>query len=200
MPEPSFSVLQNEDGTVTTTAVHAVGALNWAALIQAIIAAAPSILAILQAFASGATPPPPAPFCTRKNIRENPGPTMPVWPKYLCYTASAIVVFSAMSERDILEWTGVVIAAGATMFAWGLGRYHDFRKQRRDEDRQDRSDLLEDIRAHTRLLCEIESRQDRLTKALASITIEIEKQGDHLARERNHGRNYNEPGATPQTD
>ena len=64
MSVPFVSSCPNEDGTVTTSVTHevgAVGALNIAALIQAIIAAAPSILAIIQAFTSGTNPPPPAP-------------------------------------------------------------------------------------------------------------------------------------------
>ena len=125
---------------------------------------------------------------------------MPCWPKYLCYSASLVAFIGAMSERDLLEWTGVVIAAGATMFAWGLGRYHDFRKQRRDEDRQDRSDLLEDIRAHTRLLCEIEARQDRLTKSLADITIGIENLGDKLRNRHERTGANDEPGSIHETD
>ena len=60
MPAPTLTIAQNEDGSITSTATHEVGSPNWAALLQAIIAALPSLLAIVSAF-TGQTPVPVPP-------------------------------------------------------------------------------------------------------------------------------------------
>lgn len=97
------------------------------------------------------------------------------WVHGLCYSATVGTFFAAaFSERDLLEWTGVAIAAGASIFAWGLGRYHDFRKQKRAEDHNDRLSMIEDVRAHTRILCEMEKRQFALQKAFDQLTLDVE--------------------------
>jgi len=103
---------------------------------------------------------------------------------WVCYSASVGTLIAAISERDILEWTGVLIAAGASIFAFGLGRYHDFRKTQREEDHQDRLNMLEDVRVHTRILCEMETRQDLLKKSIEDLTIEISQLHCHFAADR----------------
>lgn len=68
-PSPSFSVHQDDAGTIAVNlavpgeTAKSLAAINWAALLQAIVAAVPTILAILSAFSSTPTPtpvPPPA--------------------------------------------------------------------------------------------------------------------------------------------
>lgn len=93
----------------------------------------------------------------------------------MCWTSLLATVLGAVLERDIMEWTGVIIAAGASVFAFGLGRYHDFRRERREEDHQDRLNMLEDIRAHTRILCEMETRQEALQKSMTALTLDLKR-------------------------
>ena len=75
---PTFGISQNPDGTVSanvTVPVAPIKSINWAALLQAVIAALPSILAIIAAFTGSPTPaptpastPPPVPAApTAKN-------------------------------------------------------------------------------------------------------------------------------------
>jgi hypothetical protein len=59
MTHPSFSVHQNIDGSTTSTVTSNLGTINWAALLQAIVAALPALMAIISAFSS--TPIPTAP-------------------------------------------------------------------------------------------------------------------------------------------
>ena len=68
-PSPSFLINRDDHGTIAANlavpgeTVKSLGTINWAALLQAIVAAVPAILAILSAFASTPTPnpvPPPA--------------------------------------------------------------------------------------------------------------------------------------------
>ncbi len=63
---PSFSVTQNQDGTISTAATANPSTINWAALLQAIVAALPAILAIISAFSTPATPPVPTPIVPPK--------------------------------------------------------------------------------------------------------------------------------------
>ena len=58
MTTPSFTATQNADGSLTTSSTANPTTINWAALLQAIVAAIPAILAIIAAFSS--TPPPVA--------------------------------------------------------------------------------------------------------------------------------------------
>lgn len=73
MPEtttaPVFSFAYAPDGSfsgtvppamISAAGTHA-GAVNWAALLQAILAAMPAIIAIINAFTGGGTPPAPVP-------------------------------------------------------------------------------------------------------------------------------------------
>ena len=56
---PTFGISQNPDGTVSanvTVPVAPIKSINWAALLQAVIAALPSILAIIAAFTGNPTP------------------------------------------------------------------------------------------------------------------------------------------------
>ena len=59
---PALAVGQNSDGTISanfTVDPASLKAINWAALLQAVMAAAPYIIAIITAF-TGSTPPPVA--------------------------------------------------------------------------------------------------------------------------------------------
>lgn len=59
-PEAMFTVTKNSDGSTTVNVAPT--AVNWTALIQAIVAAMPYILAIFSAFAgSSPVPSPPVP-------------------------------------------------------------------------------------------------------------------------------------------
>lgn len=97
------------------------------------------------------------------------------WVSGLCFTATFATVFGAITEHDILEWSGVLIASGASIFAWGLGRYHTYRRQRRLEDHEDRVRFLDDILTHAKMLQEMENRQNDLRKAMDTLTIEIRR-------------------------
>ncbi len=62
---PTFSITQNPDGTVSTASTANPTSVNWAALLQAIVAALPAIMAIIAAFSSEPKPTP----------TPTPGPT-----------------------------------------------------------------------------------------------------------------------------
>jgi len=57
----SATVTTNPDGTDTISVTVQRGTINWAALLQAIIAAIPSILAIIAAFSTPTPVPTPTP-------------------------------------------------------------------------------------------------------------------------------------------
>jgi hypothetical protein len=67
MPESTYSLIKLPDGTVklegtlSPAVVASVGAINWTALLQAIMAAMPAIIAIIQAFQGNSPPVPPPP-------------------------------------------------------------------------------------------------------------------------------------------
>jgi len=67
-PEPVFHFAYYPDGSISASAPPAamahLGAVNWQALLQAIIAAMPAILAIIAAFTGGSNPTPPSPLPT----------------------------------------------------------------------------------------------------------------------------------------
>ena len=60
-PEPVFHFAYYPDGSISASAPPAamahLGAVNWAALLQAILAAMPAIIAIINAFTGGPLPP-----------------------------------------------------------------------------------------------------------------------------------------------
>jgi hypothetical protein len=66
MAHPSFSVSQNVDGSTTSTATGNLGAIDWAAVLKAIVAALPAVIAIISAFSSTPIPTPPPPAAAEK--------------------------------------------------------------------------------------------------------------------------------------
>ena len=58
---PSFTATQNPDGSLTTSSTANPTTINWAAILQAIVAAMPAIMAIIAAFSSTTAPVPAGP-------------------------------------------------------------------------------------------------------------------------------------------
>jgi hypothetical protein len=85
------------------------------------------------------------------------------------------IVFSMLSRAEITDWLLFAGAVGASMFSWGMGSYHQWRVQQRKEAHEDRVAMIEDVRAHTRILVEMESRQVTLQKQLDALTLHVEK-------------------------
>jgi hypothetical protein len=96
-------------------------------------------------------------------------------PQNICYSATLSTVLATLAHEEVVAWCGVTIAVGSSIFSWGLSRYHRYRYARREEDRADRREALEDIRSLAKIQTELRIRQDDIRKELAEIVQLIEK-------------------------
>ncbi len=103
-----------------------------------------------------------------------------------CYAAAAGSVVGAISESELITWTGAIIAVGSAVVTAVLAGYHKLREAARDErakDQQqqradraaDQQQQLEDVRAFGRAQIEMETRIASAAKRLDEIEATVDK-------------------------
>lgn len=101
----------------------------------------------------------------------------------LSFTSTAGLLFAIISRADASEWILFLGAVGASILSWGIGAYHQYRSTRRKEDHEDRESMISDVREHTKILVEMESRQTELKKDLEKLILHVERIRDNYPGE-----------------
>jgi hypothetical protein len=110
------------------------------------------------------------------------------------YVATAGAILAAVNRDEIITWCGIIVALGSSLFSWGIGRYHNLRSTIRAENRADRREVLEDIRAQASILTEMRIRQETLRKDLDSCVELIQKVRCRYPNEDGSARCGNDSG------